>query len=300
MTTRTVEPAGFADLALTGAGIGLRAIHYADAISQPDAFAWAEVHPENYMGAGGPPHHYLTAVRDTHPLSLHGVGLSLAGADPVDTGHLARLKTLIDRYEPVLFSEHLAWSSHDGQFLNDLLPVPYTEVSLQHLAGRIDQVQDTLGRSILIENPARYLTLSDSDMAETVFLELLVQRTGCGLLLDVNNVFVSAVNLGFDATGYIARFPAAAVGEIHVAGHAPDPAQRETGLLIDSHDRAVDEQVWQLLEHALAHTGPVPVLVEWDRDWPEWPTLLAEAQRADEILDRTARTDTLTKKTVAC
>ncbi|HHQ14166.1 MAG TPA: DUF692 domain-containing protein [Chromatiales bacterium] len=297
---RSSESVKFPDLALTGAGIGLRAVHYPDAISQPDAFAWAEVHPENYMGAGGPPHHYLTAVRETHPLSLHGVGLSLAGADPVDVVHLKRLKALIDRYEPVLCSEHLAWSSHDGRFLNDLLPVPYTEVSLQHLARRIDQVQDTLGQSILIENPARYLTLSDSDMAETVFLEQLVQRTGCGLLLDVNNVFVSAVNLGFDAARYIAQFPAAAVGEIHVAGHAPDPAQGETGLLIDSHDRAVDEQVWQLLEYALARTGPVPVLVEWDRDWPEWSTLLAEAQRADEILDRTARADILTEKTVAC
>ncbi len=294
------EPVEFPDLSLAGAGIGLRAVHYRDAIGQPDAFAWAEVHPENYMGAGGPPHRYLTAVRETHPLSLHGVGLSLAGADPVDTAHLKRLKALVDRYEPALFSEHLAWSSHDGRFLNDLLPVPYTEASLWHLAGRIDQVQDTLGRSILIENPARYLALSDSDMAETVFLGQLVQLTGCKLLLDVNNVFVSAVNLGFDAAGYIAQFPVAAVGEIHVAGHAPDPAHGESGLLIDSHDRTVDEQVWQLLEHALARTGPVPVLVEWDRNWPAWSTLLAEVRRADEILDGVAGVDISMDKTIAC
>ncbi len=285
-------------LALTGAGIGLRAAHYHEAVEQPEAFDWFEVHPENYMAAGGPPHHYLTVVREHHPLSLHGVGLSIAGTDPVDTAHLQRLKVLTDRYEPELFSEHLAWSSHDGRFLNDLLPVEYTEASLQRVAGRIHQIQDTLGRCILIENPARYLELSVSDMTETEFLARLTRHSGCGLLLDVNNVFVSAHNLGFDATDYIAQFPVTAVEEIHVAGHARDDSDDSPALLLDSHDRLVDEQVWNLLEQTLHRTGPVPVLVEWDRRLPEWTTLLAEARRAGTVLERVGQA--IMEKTIAC
>lgn len=263
------------------AGLGLKTQHVAEIMSTWPAVGWFEVHPENYMGEGGPPHRQLTAIREHYPLSLHGVGLSIGGAEPLDEAHLARLASLCERYEPGLVSEHLAWSTHEGTFFNDLLPLPYTAATLQRVCDHIDRMQDTLGRRMLLENPSSYLAFAESTYAETEFLAEIAGRTGCGLLLDVNNVFVSARNLGFTAEAYIAAFPLHAVREIHLGGHATDPA----GLLIDAHDRAVADPVWALCEMVLRHAGPVPLLVEWDNDVPGWPVLLAEAERAQGLLD---------------
>jgi uncharacterized protein (UPF0276 family) len=263
------------------AGLGLKAEHWEAIEATRPAVGWFEVHPENYMGAGGPPHRHLERIRADYPLSLHGVGLSIGGDGPLDDEPLERLKGLCDRYDPGLVSEHLAWSSHDGIFYNDLLPLPYNSSSLLRVADHIDQMQHVLGRRILLENPSSYLSFAESSLAETAFLAALVERTGCGLLLDVNNVFVSATNLGFTPEAYIADFPLHAVREIHLGGHAVDP----TGLLIDAHDRDVADPVWSLFAHVLELTGPVPALVEWDNDVPEWPVLLAEAGRAQRLLD---------------
>ena len=209
------------------AGVGLKPQHYEDILGTSPDISWFEIHAENYMGAGGPPHRYLTAIRERYPLSLHGVGLSIGGAGALDADHLARLRVVHDRYEPALFSEHLAWSSHGGSYFLDLLPLPYTEETLALVCAHIDQVQEALGRPMLLENPATYLTFETSTMSELDFLAETVRRTGCGLLLDVNNVFVSATNQGFSAEAYIDAFPVAAVGEIHLAGHAQD--RDETG-----------------------------------------------------------------------
>jgi uncharacterized protein len=263
------------------AGLGLKAQHYRDIEATRPAVGWFEVHPENYMGEGGPPHRHLSAIREHYPLSLHGVGLSIGGADPLDEAHLGRLKDLCDRYEPGLVSEHLAWSTHDGVFFNDLLPLPYTEATRARVAEHIDRLQEALGRRILLENPASYLRFEASTLSETAFLAELVTRTGCGLLLDVNNVFVSARNLGFTATSYLADFPLHAVREIHLGGHGTEP----DGLLIDAHDRAVADPVWSLYRAVLCATGPLPTLVEWDNDVPEWPVLFAEAEAAQALLD---------------
>lgn len=271
------------------AGVGLKACHYAEILdSRPDA-GWFEVHPENYMGAGGPPHRYLTAIREHYPLSLHGVGLSIGGSRPLDAAHLARLRALAQRYEPGLFSEHLAWSTHDTGFLNDLLPLPYTRDTLGHVVAHVDEVQEALGRQMLLENPSTYVRFADSEMSELEFLAEVVARTGCGLLLDVNNVHVSATNHGFDARAYVDAFPIDAVGEIHVGGHAPDVDDAGRLLLIDAHDREVDRPVWSLYARAVERAGPVPTLVEWDNDIPAWQTLLAEAQRAEAVLHACAR-----------
>ena len=269
------------------AGVGLRPVHYRHILEHRPAVGWFEVHPENYMGAGGPPHRYLEAIREDYPLSLHGVGLSIGGAHPLDRAHLARLAALVRRYQPDLFSEHLAWSTHSGGFLNDLLPLPYTEATLAHVAHHVIHTQDALRRRILVENPATYLRFTESSLAETQFLEELACRTGCGLLLDVNNVFVSAINHGFDPGAYIDRFPMRFVEEIHVAGHAQREDDRGQPLLIDSHDTTVAEPVWRLLEQALARTGPRPVLVEWDSSIPAWDALMREALRAQRFLQRT-------------
>ena len=262
------------------AGLGLKSRHYHDIEATKPAVGWFEVHPENYMGAGGPPHRHLTAIRQDYPLSLHGVGLSIGGDGPLDEAHLGRLKELVDRYEPGLVSEHLAWSTHAGVFFNDLLPLPYTEATLEPIADHIDRVQEALGRRILLENPSSYLAFEDSTLSEPAFLTDLARRTGCGLLLDVNNVFVSAQNLGFSPEGYIADFPLHAVREIHLGGHSSEP----DGLLIDAHDRAVADPVWALYRHVLELVGPLPTLVEWDNDVPEWPVLFAEAQAAQTLL----------------
>lgn len=247
-----------------------------------------EVHAENYMGAGGPPHDALTRIRQDYPVSLHGVCMSIGGPQPLDEDHLRRFKALVDRYEPALVSEHLAWSTHETAFFNDLLPLPYTPATLVRVANHIDQVQSTIGRAILLENPSAYLVFRESTMSETDFLGELVRRTGCGLLLDVNNVFVSATNNGFSALRYLAGFPLRHVGEIHLAGHAEQTDDEGDLLVIDSHDGPVADAVWKLFEVVVGRCGPVPTLVEWDSDIPDWPVLKAEAASAQAILDRHA------------
>jgi len=266
------------------AGVGLKPAHYQHILEHRPAIGWFEVHPENYMGAGGPPHRYLEAIRERYPLSLHGVGLSIGGAHPLDREHLGRLAALVRRYQPALFSEHLAWSTHTRGFMNDLLPLPYNDETLAHVAGHIGEVQDALGRRMLVENPATYLRFEDSSIAETQFLEELATRTGCGLLLDVNNVHVSGTNHGFDPAAYLDRFPMRFVEEIHVAGHVRREDDLGKPLLIDSHDAPVADPVWALLEQALQDTGPIPVLVEWDSSIPAWDGLMREASRAQQIL----------------
>jgi uncharacterized protein (UPF0276 family) len=245
-----------------------------------------EVHAENYMGAGGPPHAALSRIRQDYPVSIHGVCMSIGGPQPLDTAHLNRFKAVVDRYEPALVSEHLAWSTHETTYFNDLLPLPYTAATLARVADHIDEVQEALGRPILLENPSTYLIFPESTMNETQFLWELVQRTGCGLLLDVNNVFVSATNHGFAALEYLADFPLDYVGEIHLAGHT-DQTDDEGGLLrIDSHDCPVADAVWKLFDIVIGRRGPIPTLVEWDSNIPEWPLLKAEAIAAQAIIDR--------------
>lgn len=266
------------------AGVGLKAAHGAAIIGDRPDLGFVEVHAENYMGAGGPPHRLLAAVAAIYPLSVHGVGMSIGGPGPLDRAHLARLRAVVERYRPGLVSEHLAWSTHDGSYLNDLLPVPLTEATLDRVAGHVDTVQDTLGRRILVENPASYLGFEASAIPETEFLARLADRTGCGLLLDVNNVAVSAANLGYDPYDYLDAFPAERAGEIHVAGYDEEPEADGGRVLIDAHGSAVRADVWPLLAHALARTGPLPVLVEWDNEVPDWPALHAEAIAADAVL----------------
>jgi uncharacterized protein (UPF0276 family) len=245
-----------------------------------------EVHAENYMGAGGPPHRALARIRTDYPLSLHGVCMSIGGPQPLDHAHLARFRSLVERYEPALVSEHLAWSTHGTTYFNDLLPLPYTHSTLARVADHIDQVQTAIGRPILLENPSTYVAFQESTMAETEYLRGLVQRTGCGLLLDVNNVFVSATNQGYSAERYLDDFPLGHVGEIHLAGHAEQADDEGDLLLIDSHDRKVADPVWALFEGVIARCGPIPTLVEWDSHLPDWPVLRAEAEAAQAILDR--------------
>lgn len=267
-------------------GVGYKPQHFEALISTPGAVRWIEIHAENYMTDGGRPLAQLAALSETFALSVHGVGLSIGGAAPLDPAHLARLRRLCDRVNPASFSEHLAWSTHEGAFFNDLLPLPYTEATLARVADHISQVQDTLGRQMLLENPSSYLSFDESTYAETDFLAALVARTGCGLLLDVNNVFISAQNLGLSATAYIDAFPLEAVGELHLAGHDSDTDDAGRPLLIDSHGCPVAEPVWALLDYVLERSGPRPALIEWDTDVPEWPVLAAEAARAGAALDR--------------
>ncbi|MEL6463968.1 MAG: DUF692 domain-containing protein [Pseudomonadota bacterium] len=261
-------------------GVGYKAQHFSDLRAAPGPVKWLEIHAENYMGDGGRPQAQLRALRDDFAISVHGVGLSIGGEGPLDQDHLARLKHLVDWLEPASFSEHLAWSTHGAEFLDDLLPLPYTDATLTHVADHIDQVQEVLGRRMLLENPSSYLAFAQSTWSETDFLAELVRRTGCGLLLDVNNVFISATNLGYTPQAYLDAYPLAAVGEIHVGGHDEDEDDHGAPLLIDSHGREAAEPVWALLHYALEGTGPAPVLVEWDNDVPDWPTLRAEADRA--------------------
>ena len=267
-------------------GVGYKPQHYSAIIADARPVTWLEIHAENYMGDGGRPLAQLDHLAERFPLSVHGVGLSIGGEAPLDPDHLTRLKTLCDRVNPASFSEHLAWSSHDSAFLNDLLPLPYTDATLARVADHIQQVQDVLGRRMLLENPSSYLAFADSTWLEPDFLRELTRRTGCGLLLDVNNVFVSATNLGFDPRGYVDAFPLEAVGEIHLGGHDTDTDDHGAPLLIDSHGAAIADPVWTLLDHVLARSGPRPVLVEWDNDVPDWPVLAEEARRAEEALAR--------------
>ncbi|MBX3515073.1 MAG: DUF692 domain-containing protein [Xanthobacteraceae bacterium] len=270
------------------AGVGLKPEHYREILEQNPDVGYFEVHAENYMGAGGPPHAYLEVIRKRYPLSLHGVGLSIGAAGPLDRAHLSRLKALNERYEPGLFSEHLAWSTHESEFFNDLLPVPYTQETLDIVCRHIDEVQTTLRRQMLLENPSVYVLFEESEIPETEFLALIAARTGCGLLLDVNNVEVSANNAGYDAAKYIDSFPVEHVGEIHLAGNAVAEGEGER-LLIDAHGSPVEDSVWGLYRGALSRTGPVPTLIEWDNDVPSWPRLLGEAQKAEAELSRSAR-----------
>jgi uncharacterized protein (UPF0276 family) len=271
------------------AGTSFKHNHLPAILADPEIGGFFEVHAENYMGAGGPPHDALTRIRRDHPVSLHGVCMSIGGPQPLDKGHLGRFKALVDRYEPALVSEHLAWSTHVTTYYNDLLPLPYTEATLTQVSAHIDEVQEAIGRPILLENPSTYVIFPESTMSETAFIREVSRRTGCGLLLDVNNVFVSATNHGFDALGYLADFPLERVGEIHLAGHAEQSDDEGDLLLIDSHDGPVANAVWKLYEIVVGRAGPVPTLIEWDSEIPDWPVLKAEAAAAQTILDRLAR-----------
>jgi uncharacterized protein (UPF0276 family) len=266
------------------AGVGLKPEHYRDVLDSFPDIGWFEVHPENYMGAGGWPHHVLERVRARYPLSMHGVGLSIGGAEPLNREHIDRLKALVNRYQPGLVSEHLAWSTHEGHFLNDLLPLPYNEATLSHVAQHVDELQTALGRRVLIENPSTYVTFSTTDMSETDFLSALVRSTGCGLLLDCNNVYVCAVNHHFDPTAYLDAFPVQYAEEIHLAGYAEIADDDGSALLVDAHDRTVRDAVWALYARVIARAGPIPTLIEWDNDVPGWDALYAEAMKAERIL----------------
>jgi uncharacterized protein (UPF0276 family) len=266
------------------AGVGFKPQHYTDILDKSGAVQWLEIHAENYMGDGGRPLAMLRYLAQRFPISVHGVGLSIGGEDALDPDHLARLKHLCDWLNPASFSEHLAWSTHGAEFLNDLLPLPYTAATLRRICDHIDQVQQTLGRQMLLENPSSYLRFAASTYEEPDFLAEIAKRTGCGLLLDVNNVFVSATNLGYDPRAYIDAYPTEKVGEIHLGGHDEDTDDTGAPLLIDSHGRPVADPVWALLSYTLHQTGPKPILIEWDNDVPEWTELQAEAARADAAL----------------
>ena len=264
-------------------GVGFKSQHFAAIRQDAAGIGFFEVHAENYMGAGGLPHAQLSLLRSSHALSIHGVGLSIGGPDGLDAGHLNRLRLLCDRYDPESFSEHLAWSSHGADYLNDLLPVPYTEQTLARVCDHVDLVQSVLGRRMLLENPATYLLFAQSTIPETEFLAEVARRTGCGLLLDVNNVFVSCTNHGTDPQAWLSAFPLHCVGEVHLGGHAAEDLPSGP-LLIDSHGAPVADPVWALYAEVIARAGPLPTLVEWDNDVPDWPVLAAEAARAGQIL----------------
>ena len=265
-------------------GVGFKSQHYGEILADPGAVAWLEVHAENYMGDGGRPLAQLRALAERFPISVHGVGLSIGGEAPLDRDHLARLARLIGWLQPASFSEHLAWSTHDGAFFNDLLPLPYTDATLARVADHIDEVQEALGRRMLLENPSTYLAFAETSWEETDFLAELSRRTGCGLLLDVNNVYVACTNRGADPYAYIDAFPLAAVGEIHLGGHDAQADEHGEPLLIDSHGAPVVDPVWKLYGHTMAKTGALPTLAEWDNDVPAWPVLAAEAARAAEVM----------------
>jgi uncharacterized protein len=271
------------------AGTSLKHEHLQAIMADEKRDRFFEIHAENYMGAGGPPHAALSQIRQDYPVSLHGVCMSIGGPQPLDKAHLGRFKTLVDRYEPALVSEHLAWSTHGTAFFNDLLPLPYTAATVARVADHIDQVQEAIGRRLLLENPSTYLIFPEATMSETSFIAELVRRTGCGLLLDINNVFVSATNHGFGALAYLADFPLEHVGEIHLAGHAEQADDEGELLLIDSHDCPVTDAVWELFDTVIGQCGPVPTLVEWDSELPDWAVLKAEADAAQAIIDRHAQ-----------
>jgi len=267
-------------------GVGYKPQHFSDILAGPGPAGWLEIHAENYMGAGGRPIAQLRHLAERFPVSVHGVGLSIGGEAGLDPDHLARLKHLCDWLDPASFSEHLAWSTHETAFLNDLLPLPYTGATLARVARHIDQVQETLGRRMLLENPSVYLDFAESTLDEVDFLSELARRTGCGLLLDVNNVHVSCTNRQTDPYAYLDRFPLDLVGEIHLGGHDADQDDLGAPLLIDSHGCAVTDPVWRLYDHAIGRGGAKPTLIEWDNDVPAWPVLAAEAARAATILGR--------------
>jgi len=266
------------------AGIGLRAQHHAEILAGRPSVGWFEAHCENYFGAGGAHRAQLTRIRSRYPLSLHGVGLSIGSTDPLNTGHLQQLKRLVREFEPVLVSEHLSWSSFDGRYLNDLLPLPYTEEALRHTAARIGDVQDALGRQILIENISSYLKFECTEVAEWEFLTALVRESGCGILLDINNLYVNSMNHGFDACSYLDGISPAAVQEFHLAGHTLTRCGGRD-IRIDTHSTYVATEVWELYGAALQRFGPRPTLIEWDADIPALSVLRAEAAKADAMME---------------
>ncbi len=280
-----MPPAKFDTLPLPQrGGAGLKSRHVDAILESGCDIGFFEVHAENYMGAGGLPHAQLTAIRQNYPLSLHGVGMSIGGADKIDMDHLKRFKAVMDRYQPSMVSEHLAWSTHDDVFYNDLLPVPYTDQTLESVINHVDQVQTFLGRQILIENPSTYVTFQQSTWIEFDFMGEIARRSGCGLLFDVNNVFVSATNHNYSPQDYINAYPLHLVQQIHLAGYATDSDDDGETLLIDAHDRPVSENVWDLYQLTLSRTGPLPSLIEWDNNVPEWEILAEEVYRADVLL----------------
>lgn len=268
------------------AGAGLKADHIDAILADDYRIGFLEVHAENYMGDGGPAHRALAAIRAEFPLSVHGVGLSIGSQSGIDPDHLDRLARVVERYQPGMVSEHLAWSSHETGYYNDLLPLPYNRQTLDRVVSHIVQVQDRLKRPILLENPSTYVAFEQSTMSETDFIREIARRAGCGLLLDVNNVFVSATNHGWKPMQYLRDFPLELVEEIHLAGHAEDTDDEGDMLLIDAHDRPVADAVWKLYEVVISQAGPLPTLVEWDNDVPDWPVLRREAMLADAILER--------------
>lgn len=270
------------------AGIGLRAEHYREVLENRPPAGWLEVHSENFFGAGGRPLHVLEQVRAHYPLSLHGVGLSIGSTDPLNVRHLDQLKALIRRFQPALVSEHLCWGSVGGRYLNDLLPLPYTEEALDYVAGRVRQVQDYLGRQILIENVSSYLEYVESSIPEWEFLTALAERSGCGILLDVNNIYVNACNHGFEAETFVDAVAGEPVQEIHLAGHTVNRFE-DGQILIDTHNRPVCDAVWSLYRRAIRRFGATPTLIEWDTDLPPLAVLLDEARRADAIIREEAR-----------
>jgi uncharacterized protein (UPF0276 family) len=270
------------------AGAGFKPEHFDAILQNAGGVGFFEVHAENYMGKGGAPHAILERLRQDHPVIVHGVGLSIGGERPLNKEHLGRLKSVVARYEPLIVSEHLAWSTHDNHYYNDLLPVPYDLNTLQRVVAHINEVQDVLGRAILLENPSTYVEFSTSTISETDFIREIARRTGCGLLLDINNVFISATNHRYAPERYLADFPLEKVSEIHLAGHATEQDDEGSPLLIDTHDRPVASAVWALFEKVIASRGLVPTLVEWDNDLPAWDVLKSEAEKANAILARFA------------
>ena len=266
------------------AGIGLRSAHHEALVRERPAVGWIEVHTENYFHEGGPHVRALEKARELYPLSLHGVGMGLGSVDELDCGHLARVRRAIDRFSPALVSEHACWTHHDGEHFNDLLPLPYTDEAVRHLSRRISEVQQELGRQILIENLSCYLSYRSSRLSEWEFLRAVVAESGCGLLLDVNNAYVNSVNVGLDAAAFIDGLPAQAVKEIHLAGHTRQRVG-EREILLDDHGSRVPEPVWQLYEQAILRFGPVPTLIEWDTNVPALPVLVGEAGRAQRSLE---------------
>lgn len=279
------RPRGLTSETAGWVGTSFKHEHLAAILADRVNHGFFEVHAENYMGAGGPPHRMLEAIRERYPLSLHGVCMSIGGSEPLNSQHLARFRDLVDRYEPALVSEHLAWSTHAGTFFNDLLPVPYTEDTLARVCRHIDEVQQAIARPILLENPSTYVAFESATMSETEFITAIVRRTGCRLLLDVNNVFVSATNHGYAASAYLDAFPLDHVDEIHLAGHAEQLDDEGEPLLIDSHDGPVADPVWALYEDVIGRIGPTATLIEWDSKLPEWPVLRAQALAARKLME---------------
>ena len=267
-------------------GIGLKSVHYSDVlddIAKAKRPSWVEVHPQNYFGDGGPAHRWLTAIAGVYPLSFHSVGLSLGSADGLNAADLEKLAALCDRYQPAMVSDHLSWSGNAHDRYPDLLPIPYTQQALDHVAGEIGKVQDRLKRSMLIENPSRYLSYRDDEMSETDFIHALCRQAGCGLLFDINNVEVTATNVGLDMNAYIDAIDPAIVGEIHLAGHARE--NHDSGpLLIDDHGSTVSDITWRLYRRFITRAGSKPTLIEWDTDVPEYAVLMAEVAKIDNVI----------------